>query len=435
MELNDILTERILVGEFLFGFELEAIYDTTNYGTPELEKKSIEELNIHFSKYFPSTVDKFIQDGSVIGPGFTFEWVSPPLKLNPDNLSKTISLLTSLQKLGVYTNETCGFHIHYSFPDYRQIDGFWIICQLVMEPTLLDRFISFHSIIFSSEKFAKDGFFADIKRELTTLRSGSNPTNSYMTLGSLFNDEKYRVLRLHPQGTIEWRGPRKFLEGNSLGMIKDFFKRVWWIAHTFSSLLSRTEIVGIPKQVFLQRLIDANRDHSYVINSTKRSAYEASKTDFTIFKKNYKNFTQDMITDILLENPEWIKVAPFRTVKNIRELLLADPHQIAQIDSLPETRVVCGDDDIQYMIYKSSAMNATRIPGLIPEIQQEMVEKTPEVVRFIVEPDEDILAEFIVRKPDLYLPNDLQRWIKMYPSLKAIADKHNLYREKPYNGF
>ena len=37
------------------------------------------------------------------------------------------------------------------------------------------------------------------------------------------SEEKMRLLRNHPQGTIEWRGPRNFLNKQNVNDIKTFF--------------------------------------------------------------------------------------------------------------------------------------------------------------------------------------------------------------------
>ena len=48
---------------------------------------------------------------------------------------------------------------------------------------------------------------------------------NYTRVLRALSDDKYRLFRIHPYGTIEWRGPRNFLDSNDFKIIKDFYKK------------------------------------------------------------------------------------------------------------------------------------------------------------------------------------------------------------------
>lgn len=420
MTFSNFLLERILVGEFSFGFELEAIYDPDDsIHTNDSEKKS--QLVKSISQYFPTSEKNIIEDGSVKGVGFPFEWASPVLQLNSSNIQKAIGLLSALKKIGVYTNNTCGFHIHYSYPNYKHLDGLWILCHLSVDPDALKKFLSFQNIDFTNERFASVDYLDDLARVVNNL--SSNQENPMKDLLSLFNEEKYRLLRLHPQGTIEWRGPRTFLDNGSVETITNFFKRVWWVAHTFSEIMSRTNLHGIPKNTFYQELLKLDSSNDYLNKSKKNSVFVASNKERRVFLYNIDKLSDEQIAKILSNNIHWLDDAPLNTPKYIKILVTHNTKILSSIYHLPATRIVFGDDDLQYNVYKRDPLHAVSIPGLIPEIQESIAEKYPVLMRHITEPDEDVLIDFIKKEgpgsPHID-QNTVKRWLRLFPDLKQV---------------
>ena len=246
------LLETLLRSEFKFGFELEAyvhedklkhynqsyefddwassrVDDDYENDTIHLDDDEPDEFYINyselysdlekeFSQYFGEDIDVY-EDSSLSEGGFEFP--TPPMNLTPLNIKKCIDFLDSLDKsqFKIYTNSSCGFHVHFSFPSISKEDMAWILCHVALDSKLQNE-LMFFTTSFGNEfdffnHYASTDFLQDIESAIKT--------HDWEELSVWLNNEKYRVLRLHPQGTIEWRGPRDFLETKNKQIIKEFF--------------------------------------------------------------------------------------------------------------------------------------------------------------------------------------------------------------------
>jgi hypothetical protein len=258
MYLRDILKEKFLISEFKFGFELEAFYKNASNSSKEDAYRDIISL---VSDYY-TDLGRIEGDASLKADDIDdtpFEWASPVMNFTPHNVKNTIDFLSRLGGKGIYTNSSCGFHVHLSFPYISEQDLAWILCHLSLSPDMANKITKFKNYSFYNNLHANPGFLIKIANALVD--------QDWMSLQDLFNNEKYRLFRIHPQGTLEWRGPRDFLSDNNRETIVDFFKLlrdfVVWIANMLSldsidiggNVFDKKTIIQYisPRRVFLPR--------------------------------------------------------------------------------------------------------------------------------------------------------------------------------------
>ena len=429
MKLSELLLERILVGEFTFGFELEAIYNTEDYGTDSLDARSRSIVANHIRSYFPNvTTEDVITDGSVKGDGFTFEWPSPAMSLNVANLQTTLKFLNSLRDVGIFTNETCGFHVHFSYPNYKPIDGLWILCHLANDPELRSKITSYDGIDFVNPQFASEEFLNGLHTYVQQQKWGA--------LVNFFSTEKYRVLRLHPQGTIEWRGPRAFLQRENIESIKGFLRRVWDVARTFSILLDRRDLNGISKEEFYAKMKVAAPDNELLKKSLKKDVVAASLENFDAFKHNYKKMSAYQILDILERKPDYLFKQPFMSVGNIRAVLHSKPSLLPTLVrpivlKMRQHLDQIFDEGLQDYLMKHLSPNQVlaNIPNLHQKFQMAAATTYPGMFPLIKNPSMEALTTFLKKHQNdlnvLYTETDLYDWLRSHPDLFNLLSRKN----------
>lgn len=170
--------------------------------------------------------------GQIRSEAETFEWASPIFNVTPENLSIIIDFLSkSVKYQNISTNDTCGFHIHIGFPDPKTVDRdmFWVLCQLAAEPDskMLKEISYFNTIQLSESTYATFDLIDDLRDTLYNMEEASDykyakesDLNGYFL--NMFDTGKYQILRQHPQGTLEWRGARGFLDSKRRLIIKKF---------------------------------------------------------------------------------------------------------------------------------------------------------------------------------------------------------------------
>lgn len=309
--MSKILQEKYLHGEFKFGFELEAyvnpyqiptipesdywneiddfqdedpndywnmgkviesMWDTESY-QEELEglykfDDVKEEAKKCINKYFPEEADWIIKpssgvcyDGSLGLCGF--EWPSPTMKFTPSAIAQCIHLLTHLQDESIETDEKCGFHVHISSPSMTLEEAKWIVMNIAMSDEYITLLTIFDDVDYYGEFF---GSYA--KKDFLYKLRESFENNDFDNLKLLLDNEKYRVLRIHPQGTLEWRGPREFI-GENTKAIKDFFVRLYSVISMFIEIMEKQTIGDYSKDNFLNMISSPNVDFNISKNKTK----------------------------------------------------------------------------------------------------------------------------------------------------------------------
>jgi len=231
-----------LMSDFTIGFELEAFTPT---------KKQFKLFEIFTNNFFKNTrtikvmdpIDEpFTNDSSIEAEGaraFPFEFRSPIFNFTPENILKIIQYLKSGITDFFSTNYSCGFHIHIGLPKqgFRQdIDSFWFLCQLAANELSDDynkkikRFMEYKNFNFEGDNqkiFASTILIEKIWRILKTLNKNYDKSNinkiALKKFKEVFTNDKYNFFRLHPIGTLEWRGPRDFLDKETPELIRDFF--------------------------------------------------------------------------------------------------------------------------------------------------------------------------------------------------------------------
>ena len=288
---HQVLLETLLPTEWTWGCELECImpsdlyYEVTNEDYDDnYDDVDYSRLNDYFIETLNDCMPEHIEynydssdvhgDGSVhptLNSDVPMEWASPVFKARPEYFQGFIKFLKTILYNGVYTNDTCGFHHHLMFNGMTERDAVWIYCNLAMDTEFLKQSGEFEDLAFVSH-WASDDVF-------TTIRKGIQQGNFDLVLSEL-NTDKYRLFRLHPEhGTLEWRGPRDFLNNGEISSIKHFY---------YDHL-----------QVVIKRFIEYNKMKTlFDTNISKQEFFnkltEARKNDTTHSKRYYG--TNEFIT-------------------------------------------------------------------------------------------------------------------------------------------
>lgn len=253
------LDEKLKLADFTFGFELEAIWSNTGSAPvkgdlitvdKDLAATRIKKLEprLQLMKQFGGG---YHHDASIkaYDPKDTpFEYVSGVLQFTNQNILRFTQMLLTVQEKGVYTNESCGLHIHFGFPDTTRKQLLWIKTVYLFDKLAQDNFEYFQSsngpIAFWSQKYASVGDKNKLKARLAALVQSykKNPGSPVVTkrIAEFFADPyfsgKYTVLGIHEKyRTLEWRGPRGFLATGQMkdvvSFVKTLRKFVQWLSN------------------------------------------------------------------------------------------------------------------------------------------------------------------------------------------------------------
>ena len=318
MKYKEIIDEAVTSREFKFGFEFECFIKK------DIDKNIIKELPIKFKITNDGSLIKdpdYIDDGGDEyeneNDGYKgVELVSEVLTLNPSNIIKSKQCIVSLLRLGTYTNDTCGFHVHYSYNgmDYNEIC--WLLIVLSTNNEYRKLFSEFKDINFINYDYASDKFLDEIYSILED--SEGNITHSLMwVLGS----NKFRLLRIHPSGTLEWRGPRNFMNSKNFGIISNFFVRLYKVADLIDKI-SKTKSVTVDNQVFTKdSLINYLKNNPGYEKDAQKNKPNNKKID----KRFNKDQNKELIGEIFKIAP-WLSKAKFENAiididKNTNEII------------------------------------------------------------------------------------------------------------------
>lgn len=261
------LEEAVTSQGFKFGFELECIMPT-----------DIEWENINLAVQFNGTSDSSIK----LNPDMDkTEWeplelVSEPMMLNPQSIVNVKKSIIELHKHKVVTNETCGFHVHYSYSTMTFADICWLLTNLSVNADAQKLFSEFEDIQFFSEEYADIEFLYNIKDQLLL----GTPPNK------IFSTDKYRIIRIHPQGTMEWRGPRDFMNNGDLSLIDKFFIRLYKNADVINKLIANKEVtITESHSDILKGIVDMNNGPMVI---KKNEFYKDLNSNDSKIKTNIK---------------------------------------------------------------------------------------------------------------------------------------------------
>ena len=184
-------------------------------------------------------------------------------------------MLISLDSMGIYTNRDCAFHIHFSFPDIDKKEVAWILCCTAIDEKVKEDLRALKTktseIKLFSDTYANPSFLNNFNEDLTS--------GDYSALSAKLSNIKMRTLRIHPQGTIEWRGPRGFIDANDPEIIKLMIQKIYNVVRTFSKMSNAQEWKGditINKKDLLSKLSLGDTE----FKSKKEEANEDKKKNF-----------------------------------------------------------------------------------------------------------------------------------------------------------
>ena len=242
--MTDILLEKKLTTDFTMGFELEAIWlaDETDDDNEYNSYSDYEdEINDLFNSEFPG--GDLHGDGSVHGwgDGVGFEWASPVLPFNVASLQKIINFYRKHLGKEFIVNDSCGYHHHISFSGISAEDVVWIMCKLATDNRMRNLISNFEGIEFVSG-WSEDSYLDDLADAVHDL--------NYSRIVELCNTRKYSLLNVHSNKTLEWRGPRGFLNKQDTDIIIKFYKRLHQFITWITDVLDEKEIEGISKENF-----------------------------------------------------------------------------------------------------------------------------------------------------------------------------------------
>ncbi len=288
---EEMLEEAKLSSEFSIGFELEGICDSNE---PGLESSG--SLPSYHSSNMPTGGAKVLldllndrlglgkgkieRDGSLntsgvdkTGHSWTFEYGSPIIPFNPTNMNKINKFLSGLKDIGVYTNDSCGFHTHISFKDITRDDVKWILFSIANDDELLSEVTEMQVEGEEPIKFcgyyANDEWFRALK------------VNNGLENWSFNKDtrDKYLIMRIHPDaGTIEWRGPRNFInDGSNTGLIKNYIKKLWNLILKIGKIVDSKEYNGFKKTEVLQKMVVSGSFNAPIEKVNEKNAQEFAK--------------------------------------------------------------------------------------------------------------------------------------------------------------
>ena len=273
MKFYNYLIEGYLRSEYRIGFELEACYRGSD----------LSKVHDFFKKHW--SIGGTLGEDSSIKPNsssdIAFEYSTNPFNITPKNIDTMIKMLSKLNQNNIYTNKSCGFHVHMSFPYLKDTDLFWIICNIAVNDDVQNTLLHFKKYdFFDVYQYAKPQFLDDIKVYIENKDMDS--------LEELYSDEKYRVFRIHPQGTLEWRGPRNFLNISNLKDIKDFIKLLFKFVSLTNNFID-SKVIKIGDTVITRKEFESMFKTGSVIKTKKF----AERTNIAELVSNNFNWVLD----------------------------------------------------------------------------------------------------------------------------------------------
>lgn len=248
----------------------DEIWDITSFDLRNLQNGLIhsEYEEVHdliyevFKKYITNgNYGKMSDDGSIKEDeeyDYTFEYATPHMPFKPSVIEDMIKFFKELDKTNFYVNDTCGFHIHLSYPDINKNDLIWVLCCLALDVNKLN-LISYleRSGIKLFNNVNDENQYSSI--EMMEFINEEIKQKDWVELGFTLQKAKEGVFRIHPQGTLEWRGPRNFLTSSEKKLdvknLYDLFKNLYKLTQFISSCLNKKFIEYDGKKIFRNEIL------------------------------------------------------------------------------------------------------------------------------------------------------------------------------------
>lgn len=332
MEQFQLLDETLLTSDFTFGFELECIYngdevEDTGEDDDETDESSdnLHNVKVLMDNYFigrnPS--QKYFgkshthQDCSVHGDGYSVEYSSNIFPCTPYWFDRIIKALEEMIGSGDFeTNESCGFHHHLHFNNMTERDIIWIYCNMASDVNFYNTFKEYEGYDLYNDDYASF-------QSMEELNDAINEED-YDKILPLLSTEKFRAFRIHPQGTLEWRGPRNFMNEGNVDYIKGFYVLFNKLIYYIKGYMDRDELAGtsITKTEFFDGLTNAVKNAPYKPDMEflyHNEGYDRRTPINFKSKRNefMKNATADQLTNYFSQHND---VFAKQVVSNINKL-------------------------------------------------------------------------------------------------------------------
>lgn len=285
--------DESLSTDFSIGFELEGVctregfssYNLPGYHSHNEPTGVVKELFDDINRELGFGEGKIEKDGSLgtdVRGAWTFEYGSPIIPFNPANINKIYNFLKKLPSLQVHTNDSCGFHTHISFKGINKINTAWIMCCLAIDEKIQEELRGLKSVnglISFASQWSKSDLFDYIKDNLKE--------ENYERISDLLDSsDKYNLVRVHPAGTMEWRGPRNFLNNADIDDIHEYIKKVYRVIMAISKINNSKEYTGSGITINrkeIEKKVTVTDD----FNSPEQKRIDAKSAGFyTRFKEN-----------------------------------------------------------------------------------------------------------------------------------------------------
>lgn len=304
----------------VFNYHDIDLSDRYNYMAPDFNQ--VEDILYDtFKKYISNgNYAKMTGDGSLEpnNPNdYIFEYNTPAMPFKPSVINDVINMFAELENTGFYINDTCGLHIHLSYPNIKKEDLIWVLCCLALDENYLNM-ISY--LEHSGIKLFKEG--EDEYGSIDTMKYISKylKEENWEELSYMLETDKRTVFRIHPQGTLEWRGPRNFLnkEGDFIDYknVYDLFKNLYKLTQFISNSLNK-KVINIngknyDKNYIMKMILTQPRGIS-MMKSNSKVEKESWNKNYELFKELMRNgFDEEFVRTYLKKNPvefiKWLKV-------------------------------------------------------------------------------------------------------------------------------
>lgn len=270
LKYDDFLLEKLLASDFSIGFELEGIIGSENSNKDILNIFSqIDEIWGSGSIQYESDIFKMteyeldILDQEALGiPYRGFEYNSPVLKYNLTIYKKLENLLLNISKFNIFGNERTAFHVHFSYPNMDSLDSFWILCKIALDKDIKKKILKIGDINQFGSYLSRFDILIKLKNSIL-----KKDLSSLYEIYDLFfknNDGDVKELkkllfRIHPIGTLEWRGPRSFMYKDVIKNVPIFMKTLHNLILFMSNAIESDHLADISKKEFLNVFINKKK--------------------------------------------------------------------------------------------------------------------------------------------------------------------------------
>lgn len=265
----------------------------------------------------------YCYNGKVDMEEHTYEWKSPIFNFNMENIQHVIKFLYScLEKSYLRTNDSCGFHVHVGLPDKLLLNEnrLWILIKLALKDNgnFVKKFFIYktnnYDIYFTDSTYADTNIIQNIQRKIKNVNTIED---IYLIMKNAYSDEKFTVLGQHPQGTLEWRGPRGFLDTGDTKIIKGFFLNMLYpLIKFFNDAMEETSLVindvSISKKDF-DLYVKKTLGYMVKIDRGKRLKDRRFNWDWQEANSNLKYINE------LLKSNKWLLKLNFQNINVLKE--------------------------------------------------------------------------------------------------------------------